>query len=191
MASKTLLESLNPKGHLEIIKKYSDAHEETVLDDHNVITVGMGITLASLFSNTEALATADNYSIAYFQIGETSGSMVSGTSKLANPLEAAQYGNSDLTLSSISIGGTGATYAQDSAHINPSYISKTSSSKVTYSLVIEEAAANSISIKEIGLFSKNPLLESSPLAYLCAYRSFAGITKTDAFALIFKWTLEF
>ena len=65
MTSKSLLESLNPKGHLEIIKKYSDGREETILDDHNVITVGMGITLASLFSTTDTAAAANDFNIAF------------------------------------------------------------------------------------------------------------------------------
>ena len=191
MASKSLLESINPKGHLEIIKKYSDGHEETVLDDHNVITVGMGITLASLFSTTNTAAAANDFSIAYFQVGTGSSTMVSGVTKLLDALTSAQYGESDLAISAVAIGGTGGTWVKDAAFINPAYVSKTSSTKVTYSLVLEETAAIGITIKELGLFSKNPLREPAPLAYLCAYRSFAGISKTEAFALIFKWTLEF
>ena len=191
MASKSLLESLNPKGHLEIIKRYSNGLEETVLDDHNIITVGMGITLASLFSNTTTSATVDSFNISYFQIGNGSSVMASSVTKLGDAINESEYGNSDLTISSIGIGGTGATLTQDVAYINPAYVSKTSNTKVTYSLVLEEEACTGIAIDEIGLFSKNPLLTSNPFAYLCAYRSFTAITKTDAFALIFKWTLEF
>ena len=191
MASKSLLESLNPKGHLEIIKKYSDGREETILDDHNVITVGMGITLASLFSTTDTAAAANDFNIAYFQIGSGSSLMVSGVTKLHTALTAAQYGDSDLSISAVAIGGTGGAWVKDAAIINPAYVSKTSTTKVTYSLVLEETAAIGVAIKELGLFSKNPLKEPSALAYLCAYRSFAGISKTEAFALIFKWTLEF
>jgi len=191
MTSKSLLESLNPKGHLEIIKRHSNGLEETILADHNIITVGMGITLASLFSNTTSSATADSFNISYFQVGNGSSVMASSVTKLGDPINEAEYGNSDLTISAIGIGGTGATLTKDAAYINPAYISKTSNTKVTYSLVLEEEACNSIAIDEIGLFSKNPLLDSTPFAYLCCYRSFAAITKTDAFALIFKWTLEF
>ena len=191
MTSKSLLESLNPKGHLEIIKRHSNGLEETILADHNIITVGMGISLASLFSNTTTSATANNFNIAYFQIGNGSSVMASSVTKLGDPITEAEYGNSDLTISSIGIGGTGATLSKDVAYINPTYVSKTSNSKVTYSLVLEEEACQGIAIDEIGLYSKNPLLDNPPLAYLCAYRSFAAITKTDAFALIFKWTLEF
>jgi len=189
MTSKSLLESLNPKGHLEIIKRYSNGLEETVLDDPNVITVGMGITLASLFSNTTTSANAEDFGISYFQIGTGSSVMVSSITKLGDSIDEAEYGNSDLTISAIDIATE--TTAKDVAYINPSYVSKTSNTKVTYSLVLEEEACNTIAIDEIGLFSKNPLLEPSPSAYLCAYRSFGAITKTDAFALIFKWTLEF
>ena len=193
MTSQSLLESLNPKGHLEIIKRYKDGTEETVLYDHNIITVGMGITLASMFSTTETSAAATDFSIAYFQIGEASALMASSLTRLGNPLESAQYGDSSLTVSSIRLGGAGAT-PQDVAYLNSTYISKVgddSSTKVTYTLNLEESACNGIDINECGLWSKNPLREDEPAAYLCAYRSFTAIGKTDSFALIFKWTLEF
>ena len=189
MTSKSLLESLNPKGHLEIIKRHSNGFEETVLDDHNVITVGMGITLAHLFSASSSSVPADDYKIAYFQIGTGSSTMVSSVTKLHTPISAANYGETDLSISSIDIATE--SVVKPVAFINPSYINKTSSTKVTYSLVLEEEACPSIAIKEIGLYSKNPAQQGSGLAYLCCYRSFAAITKTDAFALIFKWTLEF
>ena len=188
MASKSLLESINPKGHLEIIKKYSDGHEETVLNDHNVITAGMGITLAHIFANTSLTVAADSFSIGNFQIGTTSGAMVSSTIALTAPISEGDYGDTDLTLNTIFIAGTG---NQISAVINPVYISKTTSTKVTYSLVLEEAAANGLSVQEIGLFSRNPGNHAPAVSYLCAYRSFAGISKNGSFALIFKWTLEF
>jgi len=194
MTSKSLLETLNPKGHLEIIKRYSNGLEETVLDDHNIITVGMGITLASLFSNTTSTTAAEKFSIGYFQIGDQGVTMASSLTQLAGPIDASEYGNTDLTISAINIGGTGGTVVKDSAYLNPQYIKK-NGNKVTYSLVLDEQTANSIAINEIGLFSRDPLLTETasvpPSAYLCCYRSFTAITKTEAFVLIFKWTLEF
>ena len=191
MASKSLLESINPKGHLEIIKKYSDGHEETVLSDHNVITAGLGVTLASLFATNSPTADVTDFNINYFQIGTTSSTMVSSIAELAAPINVANYGNSDLTLATINVAVVGADKVQTAAVINPIYISKTPPSKVTYSLVLEEAAADEVVIKEIGLFSKNPLQADPTKSYLCAYRSFSGISKNGSFALIFKWTLEF
>jgi hypothetical protein len=133
----------------------------------------------------------EDYKIAYFQIGDGSSTMASSVTKLNDPITEAEYGETDLTISAIDIGGTGAALNKDVAFINPAYISA-ATTKVTYTLTLEEEACNTIAIKEIGLFSKDPSQDPNrSYAYLCAYRSFAAITKTDAFALIFKWTLEF
>ena len=190
MTSKSLLESINPKGHLEIIKRYSDGVEETVLNDHNIITIGMGITLAYLFENTDTTNDASDFAAAYFQIGNGSALMVSSLTQLGDPINNSEYGDSDLTLSTVAIGGTGGAVSKEVAFINPTYISR-NGTKIIYSLGLQESACNLIAIDEIGLYTKNPTGSTHPFAYLCAYRSFPAITKTDAFALIFKWTIEF
>jgi hypothetical protein len=189
MTSKSLLESLNPKGHLEIIKRYTNGKTEVVLSDHNIITVGMGTTLASLFSADDATATFDNFALTYFQVGKGARSMVSGTTSLHTPASLAEYLDTDLTVSShaISVGGSDQAFV----HINPAHISKISDTKITYSLILDEATANDISLTEIGMFSKNPTLQDPSIAYLCAYRTFTAIAKNDSYSLILKWTIEF
>ena len=65
MASNSILDSFDPKGHIEIFKIYPNGRRELFYSDHNEITVGMGITLASLYSapKTDPL---DDYQISHF-----------------------------------------------------------------------------------------------------------------------------
>jgi hypothetical protein len=188
MASKSILEKINPKGHLEIIKTSLDGTSEVLLDDHNVITIGMGVTLASLFSNSVPATSIDKYLISYLQIGTGSKSMVSGTDSLQTPLDNTGYGTTNLTFGNHRL-STGAD--QWFVHLNSAYISKPSSSKIAFTLLIDEDTANTKTITEIGLFSKNPTAHTPETAYMCAYRSFTGIAKSSEFSLTFKWTIEF
>ena len=190
MASKSLLERLNPKGHLEIIKQFKDGTQETVLSDHNIITVGMGQTLAGLFSISDFAKSIENFSIAYFQVGTGSATMASSLTGLTTPLTAANYGETELDILTHKRAGSASNFVF--ARINPAYINKSSATKVTFSLVLDENTANGQSIKEIGLFSKNPYSNSgTEISYLVAYRSFAALAKGDGFSLIFRWSLQF
>lgn len=190
MAAKSLLEQLNPKGHLEIIKQYTDGTSETVLSDHNVITVGMGQTLAELFSISDFAKSIENFAITYFQAGTGSATMASSLTGLSSPLTAANYGETELDLLTHKRAGSASNMVF--ARINPAYINKSSLTKVTFSLVLDENTANGQAIKEIGLFSKNPYSNSgTEISYMVAYRSFAALTKGEGFSLIFRWTLQF
>ena len=190
MASQSLLDSLNPKGHLEIIKRYTTGETELVLSDHNIITNGMGTTLASLFSSENASESFDNFALTYFQIGTGTNLMHVSATTLHTPLPLADYGDTDLTVSAHGM-STGVSPDPYFVHINPAHISKISSTKITYSLVLDEATANGSSLTEIGMFSKNPTLSTPTISYLCAYRTFTAVAKNDSYSLILKWTLEF
>tara|TARA_R110000765_G_scaffold313179_1_gene406216 strand:+ start:9579 stop:10142 length:564 start_codon:yes stop_codon:yes gene_type:complete len=185
----TFTEQLAPKGHLEIIKVFPDNTTEVVLDDHNIITKGMGITLASMFSHDDATDTFDNFAIPYFQLGSGSSTMTSAVETLHTPLSAGQYSTIDMTISSIVV--QGAATAQDAIALNPAYIFKSAVNKITYSVTLDESTANNIDISEVGLLSKNPYIQTPAVSFLCAYRSFADIPKRESYTLIFNWTLEF
>ena len=189
MASQSLLERLNPKGYLEIIKRYNDGTSEVVMSDHNVITVGMGQTLAEMFSITDFAKSIENFSIAYFQVGTGSATMASSLTGLTTPLTVANYGETELDIHTHKRAGSASNMAF--ARINPAYINKSSETKVTFSLVLDENTANGKDIKEIGLFSKNPFAHSDEVSYMVAYRSFAALSKGEGFSLIFRWTLQF
>tara|TARA_R110000824_G_C15136104_1_gene669515 strand:+ start:462 stop:1025 length:564 start_codon:yes stop_codon:yes gene_type:complete len=185
----TFTEQLEPKGHLEIIKVFPDNTTEVVLDDHNIITHGMGITLAAMFSHDDTSDSFDNFAIPYFQVGDGSSVMASSLQLLDSPLSSGEYGNTEMSISSVNIQGT--ALPQSVIVMNPAYIFKASVDKVTYSITLDEITANNIEISEVGLFSKNPYLSSPPVAFMCAYRSFTAIPKRDSYTLIFNWTLEF
>ena len=66
-----------------------------------------------------------------------------------------------------------------------------------WQIVLDAQAANvadathSRYLNEIGLFSKNPYREGTDASLLCAYRYFKSVYKSDAFILVFRWTIEF
>ena len=188
MTTKSLIESINPKGHLEIIKTYNDGTSETVLDDHNVITDGMGISLAALFAEDSSTRSVSDFTIGYIQLGTSSLLMTSSVDSLLVPLTLAEYGNSELTVADYLI-STGSTEALIS--INSAYVTKPTLSKVSYTVLISDDACNGENLSEIGLFSVNPLGTPTPVSFLCAYRTFSPIAKTESFSLTFRWTLEF
>ena len=185
----TFREKLEPTGHLEIIKVFPDNTREVLLDDHNIITKGMGITLAAMFAHDDSSDSFENFAIPYFQIGSTAASMVSSLEKLSDPLDGSAYSTTDLTISSIQI--QGATGLQDVVALNPAYMLRSAYNKITYSVTLDESTANGVDIAEVGLFSKNPYIKDPPVSFLCAYRSFAVIPKRESYTLIFNWTIEF
>lgn len=189
MAPKSFLDTINPKGHLEIIKTYLDGTSEVLLDDHNVITVGMGITLAALFANDNITASAGDFAIPYFQVGKNTKAMDTSAVTLKAPLELGEYGtDSSLTVQE-HLTSTGSTQAF--IHMNSAYVARSALSKVTFTVLISDDTANGYDLKEIGLWSKNPLQLSPSRSYLCAYRTFNTISKNSDFSLTFRWTIDF
>tara|TARA_R110000824_G_scaffold263766_9_gene452580 strand:+ start:1352 stop:1912 length:561 start_codon:yes stop_codon:yes gene_type:complete len=182
-------EKIEPTGHLQIIKVNSDNSREVLLDDHNIITEGMGRTLAAMFSHEDKTDSFDNFTIPYFQIGTGSATMVSSLTSLVTPLPLADYGSEDITLSTVNVSDKATTEAMIAMH--PAYIYRSASNKVTYSVTIDESTANNKDLKEVGLWSKDPYLQTPSVSYLCAYRSFDAIPKRNSYTLIFNWTLEF
>jgi len=188
MATKSLIESINPKGHLEIIKTYTDGTTEKVLDDHNVITIGLGITLAELFGTDNTTRPITDFTIGYAQLGGSGVTMTSSVTNLKTPLTLAEYGDTELTIGEHVI-STAATQAM--VHLNSAYTSHPTSNKISYTILISDDACNGENLSEIGLFSTNPFSLPTPILYLCAYRTFNTIAKSDSFSLTFRWTLEF
>ena len=189
MAPKSFLDTINPKGHLEIIKTYLDGTSEVLLDEHNVITVGMGITLAALFANDNTTASAGEFSLAYFQVGKQVRPMDTSNVTLHSPLNLSEYGtDSSLTVQEHQ---TSTNSTQAFIHMNSAYVARSALSKVTFTILISDDTANNQTLREIGLWSKNPLQLSPSRSYLCAYRTFSSIAKTSDFSLTFRWTIDF
>ena len=204
------LEKSTPHGHLEVWKHYPDGTKELHFKDDNVICSGMGATLAEMF---DAAPTVDveNFQCVYFRCGSggaldatggagTAGQwQLSSTSDVNRPFTVAQYGNGnvDMTLHNLIANGV-KTGTHPFGVIPYGYIKRVTPTKCMWQIVLDEQTLNVGDnspdegfIDEIGLYSKNPYVESTDASMLCAYRYFKKIYKTDAFILVFRWTIEF
>ena len=204
------VEEMNIKGHLEIEKVYDDGTREIVFDDHNIIVSGMSVGLSLLFT----LSGSDNitdYQFDRFQIGVsgTSVNEVSSTFELSGSLSSTEeYVGTAGDM--ITVSSTQIKYDQDFLDqvfgiIPHKQLTRISDTSIRYTIVLDNESCNDISrdktigstadvvsapINEIGLFMKNPTGAVSDRSILCAYRVFSDITKTNDFALIFRWTLN-
>jgi hypothetical protein len=204
-------ENIDASGHLEIYKVYADGTEEQIFDDHNVITSGMGVGLGLLYAGSGA-ADITNFQIRYFQLGVSGDtildsygasetSLVSALGQVVGSVDYATDAESVLPLSVHELMDYNSNLKIDSelagdawvfGVISDNSIKRVDLNSVTYILYVDRYSCNSHTLNEIGLFMKNPLgltpLDRSPLV---AYRPFNNIAKTNDFALIFKWTLNF
>ena len=205
---------LDVSGHLEIYKIYEDGLEEKVFGDANTITSGMGVGLGLLYAGSGA-ADITNFQIRYFQLG-TEGdtkisdygvsevSLVSALGQVAGPVDY-QSDAGDITLplslhelmdwNGAAKATVGGAYGNNFffAVIPDNSIKRVDLNSVTYILYVARSACNNLgtSLNEVGLFMQNPLGNGTKRSQLCAYRPFTNILKTEDFALVFKWTLNF
>ena len=185
----------NIEGHLEIIKKYPTGEKVVVFDEHNVIVSGMGLTLALLFSGSGSTNITD-FQISRAQLGTGMNSEVSTTYSLASPINAhGAYTSGDsgvLVASGLHMTSRNATVADQAFVLIPhSKLTRVNKNSVRYSIVIDEVPLSGFAISEIGLFAKNPQGTPQTSSVLVAYKTFAAITKSSDFSLIFNWTLTF
>ena len=199
-------EDLSPNGHLEIWKYFSDGTKELHWEDKNVICSGMGATLAEMF-DAPFDSNVEDYQIRYFKVGSSGneGLQVSSTGDLSGALTRTRYGtgNLDVSIHNLIKNGqktTGTGAANTFGVIPYSYIKRVTPTKCMWQIVLDEQTANVNDeddatkqkyLNEIGLFSKTPYREATDGSLLCAYRYFKPVYKSDAFILVFRWTIEF
>ena len=191
---KTVLnyEDSQIKGHLEVVKVYSDGREEIHFSDANVITSGLGYTLLKAFA-TSGTGNLSSFQINYFQLGASGGAaiQVSSTGQLSSAFVAGDYTTPNFEISTHDLSsGTGTNNAVFGIIPFP-YIKKISPTRVMYQIFIGEQACNTKTISEVGLFSRNPNNSATEGSYLCAYRYFNALTKQDDFSILIRWTIEF
>jgi len=202
---------LDVSGHLEIYKIYEDGSEEQVFNDHNTITSGMGVGLGLLYAGSGA-ADITNFQIRYFQLGVSGDTkftsygvsetgLVSALGQVNGELDykTSEEGILPLIIHNLmsADGGVSATVGGD--YVNDWYfaviadnsIKRVDLNSVTYILYVDRGSCNNLTVNEIGLFMQNPLGTTPKRSQLVAYRPFTNIAKTDDFALVFKWTLNF
>tara|TARA_R110000824_G_scaffold42620_1_gene125319 strand:- start:421 stop:1026 length:606 start_codon:yes stop_codon:yes gene_type:complete len=190
-------------GHLEIWKHFSDGSKELHWEDQNVICSGMGATLAEMF-DASYTAEVSNFQIPYFKVG-VSGSealQLSSTGDVSGELTQTQYGTGNLAVSVHNTIQNGAATTNDAFGVIPyPFIKRVTDTKCMWQIVLDEQTANvaetpygpggAEALNEIGLYSQNPYLQTTHGSLLCAYRYFKPVYKTDAFILVFRWTIEF
>tara|TARA_R100000152_G_C6767251_1_gene192414 strand:+ start:96 stop:686 length:591 start_codon:yes stop_codon:yes gene_type:complete len=191
-------DTIQPYGFLEISKIYSDGTEELVFDERNVITSGMAVGLSHLFSASGGTS-IENFQILNFQVGVSGDINTYGVSsfKLVSGLSQVQYesSGSEAFIELLAPIENGSVLGSNKAFVRIpfNHVEKVTKTSVRFILVLDRYTANGVGVdlNEVGLFMRNPrgLAAESPI--LVAYRPFTAITKTDAFALVFKWTLQF
>lgn len=189
-------DTLTPRGHLEIYKIYNNGHQDLHWSDHNIITSGMNMGLAVLFSNQFASNNnITSYQIRYFQLG-VSGTQSYGvsTSELVSSVPYSLVSSDELPLSIHNELVNGVPISdQLFFNISQSNILKASPTSVRYHLIIPANCGNDIltPLNEVGLYMKNPLALTPQASVLVAYRYFSPILKTDQFSLLFRWVINF
>ena len=185
-----------PHGHLEIWKVYRDGRpDELHFSDQNTITSGLGVGLAILFADQGSKVITD-YQLRWFKLG-VSGPATYGVStfQLTSALSEDQYNTSgDLILDTHSNLRNGITVTDiDFARIEFHHIQKASPTSVRFILYIGKDNCNDLSVplNEIGLFMHNPRGLSPLESILVAYKTFSSILKSNEFALVFRWTINF
>jgi hypothetical protein len=212
-----LVEELDITGHLSISKVFKDGKEELVFDDHNIITNGMGFTLAKLFSGSGSPSILD-YQIDRFQVG-TSATITGGSAETSSNffLWYQMYSQEDFGVNTnvqivsgyLSDGAgdplLGPGYEQIFGLIPQQNITKIDSNTIRYTIVLDENTCNDLTarraffgpsgdggdITKIGLFAKNPDNHPLGVSTLVAYREFPKIRKTSDFSLVFRWSINF
>ena len=205
-------------GHLTIHKREKNGEEELLFDDHNVIVSGMSVGLSMFFTGSGSSKITD-YHIDRFQVGvsgppgdwggrgEGDVSTISELSGVITDESAYRgFGGSIYTAKNYRITGTGAYQDHNIFGMIPfSKVTRVDDTSVRYTVVLDEGALNGltsdhtalgesdlVNISEIGLFMGNPTGNTSKDAsILVAYKSFTGIRKTDDFALVYRWTINF
>ena len=189
-------------GSLSISKRYANGNEVLISDDHNVICSGIGVGIASMLAAGEAASPKD-FKINLFQLGLSSQTMTSSLYKMGDPISAKEFGgdtNVRIKEPQRQIGRNKASIPTSGAFgdIPQRQIRKANSSKVEFTIVIDDDSCNNIkrdtnnvTISELGLYMNNPLNREDPEPILVAYRSFNPIYKTSDFSLVFRWSINF
>lgn len=197
------------RGRLEIHKDYGD-YTEKVGEYYNIITRGMGITLAAAMTSGSR-TTKDPFSIRYAQLGTAvvdyqryrpTGDQRYNFFKLQSPIRKSAYGknlrtvidtHTQLTVTNEFEGTESLQYTTQQAaflKIPDSRVTVKKDSGISATVVIDKNCANGITLREIGLFSDNPTTDGSKQSLLVAYKQFSPIVKQSDFSLIFTWTIQ-
>jgi len=197
------------RGKVEIYKDFGD-RQEKVGEYYNIVTRGMGITLAA-FMMSGPRSTKNPYSIKYAQVGTgvvdyqaqpTRSETRFNFFKLNSALSKANYGrnlryrvstrNQLIATQEFTATSNLSYTTQQAAFLNipESRVSIKQDVGIRITVVIDKNTANGITLREVGLFSNNINTPENEQSVLVAYKQFAPIEKTNQFSLIFTWTIQ-
>ena len=205
-------------GKVTVTKIYSDGVREKILEEPNQALRGFGYLITKMLLGKSAQR-KENFDFRYFQLG--TGNAFSATPNhtgegpydrltvwgLANPLDKAAYGTAPTIpirklkpisgspefyyTSTTSFSTSTALYFGDiGTHITTSY----EGDYIIASIMLDETVANGNTIKELGLFAKNP--DNSPTKdnpLLVAYKNFGPnqwVEKNSNFSLDIQWEIK-
>ena len=207
-------------GHITICKIYKDGTQETVLDKANLITAGLGSSLADLLQSNGSKEVGD-YAPGYFQVGTGSIGYTGLTTssifyQLSSPFSWEDYGedtevdveklyrcfnastdNGGISYSELLL--TSAVYSSIAYSgvdgffgvLAPNRKTKFFMDSFESEIVLDEKTGNGKSISEVGLFIKNPRGLSADSPLLVAYKRFDAIAKTPTFTIVIYWTIGY
>ena len=170
-----LNDKIKIKGHLQIVKVFSTGEEEVLHDDSNVITGGLGRSIAQFMttsgcdeekcgvtSATPSGCQMRHYHISRYQVGQGASAQpeLSSVKNLGLPLTDLEYGG---LLRSVNIEKQAFLWADDKVPIGQQDFGIiTQQGSLTSSLVtvwsLDEETANGTELNEAGLFVENPYL---------------------------------
>ena len=205
------------RGIVTIYKVYDDgSREEVIRDKCNILTDGFGIAAVNLFS-TDSNQKADDYTIAYFQVGTSSysddpdwtDSLPSATANnfysLSAPVSSTDLYGTETTLKAVTRKVISVTNPfEEASALNYNYrdqvlcefesdsVSRLSDRLFSAKFLIDRDGLVGQGIKEFGLFIKNPehwLDEDRPV--LAAYKSLEDvIQKNNEFTIDVEWIID-
>lgn len=201
-------------GLVEIYKE-SEEGIEKIYSDNNLITIGLGYSLAAFFSTQDINRSIADFQIGMFQLGtSTVGYATQDTSTVRyfynsqTPVPGSSLGTDlDATVQTLrylkSPTNFNVSSYLSSVELSTDYISliEISNSQksingddsVTHRLFLEKNIAPNIGILELGLYIKNPdSAYKIDRPMLAAYKKLpVTINKNTNFKLIIDWTIKF
>ena len=179
---------------------------ELVSEDRNIVVKGMGYTIANLMTSDENDLLV-NYKPGYFELGISSVNFSSVSTsayfyEVSSGISLSSYGNDLDTeikqlypLISQRFNSTPvftASSAKYLADIPEERITFSNNDEIRIRIFLEKNMAPNVSIREIGLYSRNPINEykvDKPI--LIAYKAFQkNLIKTPQIKLMFEWSIK-
>lgn len=196
------------KGTVTVKKVFPDGREELIARDDNIITIGLAESFVNLFTNSIPSDPSDLL-VGYFQVGSGSHSIPEDPSirshvySLAEPFLELDYGPSsteevDIHDQIYAVKGNFSETANTQVfkgtflELGDEFSTKITEDTVYYRLNLGLNTANGKSIKEFGLFSRNPSSKKVERSSMIAYKALdSAITKNELFSLCIDWQIRF